>query len=389
MVRIDFLIFGYRRVTLPDTDMSRVASLLLRKKIPFVTVDAQTLLIKERDAWSFESILSSASEARISEPLGIFGAVRRFPYKLGLTLGLVLSLLLVILASLPVWDVRVRGNEKIPESAVEEVLLECGFGVGSLWHTTDLCEVETKFLSLSDGISWVNVNRRGGVAYVEIIEMKPEDTAEKPDVPQYSNIIAEYDCVIEEITVKRGRGEVKPGDTVRAGEVLISGVLPPEAGGGLCRAEGVVLARVYDTVSAEVDRSYEKITEKRHRLISIDLKIFNFSANIFKIYGNDTEECDIIEQIDSFSLLGKCKLPFEVERRLIVERSTEVCRYTDEELVFRAAGRLDAALSVMLDASDLLARKTYGSFTDRGYRMSSDIVYLTEVGQEAELEFVP
>jgi similar to stage IV sporulation protein len=389
MVRIDFLVFGYRRVTLPEGEISRAASLLLRKGISLLLFDIETFLIKERDVEICEKLLSGFPSLRMSEPLGIYGAFSRFPYKRGLICGLVCSILLVILSSLPVWDVRVRGNEKIPESRVEEMLLECGFGIGSLWFKTDLSEVETKLLSVSDGISWVNVNRRGSVAYVEIIEMQPEDVEGGEAPLEYSNIVAEYDCVIEEITVKRGRCEVKIGDTVRRGEVLISGILPTEAGGGLCRAEGTVIGRINSTVSSEVDRSYLETVEKRQRLTAVTLKIFNFPINIFKTYGNDTEKCDIIKEIDSYSLFGRGKLPFEIERILSVERTGEMREYTDAELVSVVSERLETQLSVMLADCDLLMRKTFGEFTEGGYRMSSEIVYLTEVGKETEIEILP
>ena len=54
-----------------------------------------------------------------------------------------------------------------------------------------------------------------------------------------------------------------------------------------------------------------------------------------------------------------------------------------------ASGRLEARLAVMLSDCDLLSRKTYGHFTEQGYRMSSDVVYLTEVGTETEIEIIP
>ena len=389
MVRIDFLVFGYRRITLAKGEISRAASILLQKGITLLVFDEETLLIKERNVEICERLLSTIPSLKISEPLGLYGAFSRFQYKRGLISGLLCSLILVILAALPVWDVRVRGNDKIPESAVEQMLLECGFGVGSLWFNTDLSEVEAKLLSMSDGISWVNVNRRGSVAYVEIIEMQPEDT-EEPKAPiEYSNIVAEYDCVIEAITVKRGRCEVKVGDTVRRGEVLISGVLPPEAGGGLCRAEGTVVGRINSTLSEDVDRYGLQTVEKRRKLTDITLNFFKFNLNIFKTYGNDTEKCDIIKEIDGFSLLGKCKLPFEIEKKYSAERTEKPREYTDAELVAVASGRLEARLAVMLSDCDLLSRKTYGHFTEQGYRMSSDVVYLTEVGTETEIEIIP
>jgi len=60
--------------------------------------------------------------------------------------------------------------------------------------------------------------------------------------------------------------------------------------------------------------------------------------------------------------------------------------YSDEELVRVASARLSSALAEKLLDSDLLKRKTYGAFNENGYSISSDIVYLTAVSEEKEIE---
>jgi len=385
MVRIDFYIFGYRRVKLTHDTLSYAVSILLRSRIPTVTDGGFTLLVKERDFQRSKELLAHL-EPELSEPLGFFGIIKRYPHKLGLSAGLCVSLLLIILSSLLVWDVRIEGNSDVPESTVEEMLEECGFGVGRLWLLSDRSAIETELLKSTDRITWVNINKRGTVAYVKIIESEP-DAHSAPESPvAYSNVVATADCVIEEITVTRGTAEVAVGDVVRRGDILISGLIPIDAGGGLCRAEGVVIGRIFETVTVDVSREHEKLTEKSRELKDLELEIFNFKINIFKKYGKVEDKCDIIEEINSYSLLGGPKFPFAIIKSYITEDSYEMRSYSDEELVRVASARLSSALAEKLLDSDLLKRKTYGAFNENGYSISSDIVYLTAVSEEKEIE---
>ena len=239
----------------------------------------------------------------------------------------------------------------------------------------------------SSDIAWININRRGSVAYVTVAEKEqnPTDSGSTTGAG-YANIVAAADCVIEEITVTRGTPEVKVGDVVRAGDLLISGVMPLESGGGFCYAEGIVIGRISDTVTAEVERIHTVRNEKKDKLFSKTLKIFDFSVNIFKSYGNSSKEYDIIKDIDTFSLFGKAKLPIEVITEYTVTYDESEERYTDARLVAVASQRLNAKLINRLTLADLVGIRTYGDYTDTGYRISSDIVFLADVSRVLEFD---
>ena len=74
-----------------------------------------------------------------------------------------------------------------------------------------------------------------------------------------------------------------------------------------------------DTVTVEVDREYEKKIRSGERLCDITVNFFDFSLNIFKIYGNSGKGCDIIENVKVFSLLGEKRLPFSVSTKHLAE----------------------------------------------------------------------
>lgn len=383
MARIDAWVFGYRKISIPREHLPTASSLLVRAGIIATVKSEGTITVRERDVPAVRTILGGKIPFSESEVMGAFGAFRRIKHKRSIGAAILVGLVIVFICSYLVWDIRVSGNESMTDTEVSRLLSEAGFQIGDFWHKTDRADVETKLLSLCDEISWVNINRRGTVAYVSIIESKNTDE-ESTSYEGYANVVADFDCVIEEIDVFAGTPLVKPGDVVKKGDLLILGVLPAESGSGFTYASGSVVGRISDTVTVEVPREYERKERTGERLCERKLNIFNFSINIFKLYGNSYKGCDIIEDVKVFSLLGEKKLPFSVSSKYIANYDSTVASYTDEQLTRVAASRLGAACALRLAECDLVKIKTYGRFTDDGYTMSSHVVFLKEVGKPAE-----
>lgn len=386
MVRIDCLIFGYRRLKIDPEFLSEATSILLRSSIPSRISSDGTVTIRERDFLKTQALFQGRISFTHSEPLGFYGKIKKLPHKITYGISFIISAMIVVSLSGLVWDIRVDGNVNLTDSEIAVGLSDCGFSVGDFWGRINRSEIESKYLEMEDKISWININKRGTVAYISVIEKEINSEKENPSSLFYSNVVAASDCVIEEITVKRGTAVVGPGDVVKKGDLLISGVLPIESGGGFCSAEGTVIGRVSESVTVNIDRNYEKKTRIDKKLYSCSINFFKFSLNIFKIYGNLTNSCDIIENEITYSLPGGHKLPFSVSLKYIPEYSLDQSVYTDEELVRIASDRLDALMASRLATSDLLKIKTYGEFTEKGYVMRSDITFLCEVGEMWKFE---
>ncbi len=383
MVKIDFLILGYRQISIPSDKLSDVTSILLRAKIPSKINNNGTISVRERDFLRVSKLLSDKIEYKATEPKGLYGLIKRTEHKKSILFGSFISLLMILVSGSLIWDIRVDGNEQISDVEIIEGLDSCGFSVGEVFGFKSRSETEHKFLEANPEISWININRRGTVAYVTVIENENKNEEKEPSKNGYSNVIATTDAVIEEITVKRGYAMVKPGDTVKCGDILISGVIPTEGGTQYCYAEGSVIGRLKEEISAECDREYLKKTASEEKISSLSVKIFNFQTNILKKYGNQYLECDIIKDVKTFSLLGRCKLPIEILTEKTVVKENGVGIYSDAQLVLVVSEMLSAKTAARLSSSDLLRINTSGEFTDTGYRMRSVIVFTDEIGTDA------
>lgn len=383
MVRLDCLIFGYRRLTVKPLELSLFTSILLRSSIPSVIDNSGDIVVRERDFEKIKEKISGRIDFSYSEPLGLWGWWSRLSHKAVIIATVLICLILTLYLSGLVWDIRIEGNEKMSEAEILGVLEECGVEIGKRWSKIERSKTETELLDKCERVSWVNINRRGSVAYVKISE---RDSAEEKGESLYpaSNIIASADCVIEEITVKRGVAAVKVGDTVRKGDILVFGCIPTEDGEISCDAEATVIGRVNSSLCVEIDRNYINKTKIEERIYSFSIKIFKTSINIFKRYGNLTKECDIIDDEIECSLLGRCPLPLSFTLSKLVEYNYEDLTYSDEELIEKATAELMELTGIALSNADLLKLRTKGEFTESGYRMINEIVYLTQVGAEYE-----
>ena len=385
MVRIDCLIFGYRRIRISPEDLSLASSILIRAAVSSRIDHDGTVIIRERDFGKIQGLFKGRIRYSCSDIKGLYGLYIRMPHKIAYGVAMVLSLIIIVISSSLVWDVRIEGNLNIPDSDIALRLKECGLGIGDFWPSINRSAVELRYLDGDDRVSWINVNRRGSVAYVTLLE-KEVDREQRPEGYRYANVVATKDCVIAEVTVTSGIALVKPGDVVQKGDILIVGILPEGSGGGFCAAEGTVIGRVSEQISVEVERKYEKNVRKENKLYSISLNFFKKTLNIFKLYGNLTNKCDIIDTEKTYLLFGRCRLPFSVSISYLPEYNIIEAEYSDEELVSVAASRLNRLTATRLYLSDLLRIRTYGEFTENGYTMHSDIVFLSDVSEQVEFK---
>ena len=195
-----------------------------------------------------------------------------------------------------------------------------------------------------------------------------------------SNVISEYDAVIEEITVMRGIPMVKAGDTVKKGDLLISGVIPEELGGGFCYAEGIIIGRISDSIEVFVsDYKDEKVSVKK-KLSEVSVKILGFSVNIFKSYRNLDEKCDIIEEKKTFSAFGR-NIPLVVNKKHTIKYLQQRINLTQDEMAEIALSRTTESISQKLKDSSLIRISTKGKFAGSSYVMTTDMVYSSEIGK--------
>lgn len=383
MARIDCLLFGYRRFSVSDENVKALANALLRCGINAKIKPDGSAEVRLSDSSKLASELNGRIEYTESKTLGLPGFFIRNRYKYGTLLGIFIGTFILIYSSGHVWDVRVTGVEDELSSEVALAFEDVGLRAGMRWRDVDTEELEAAILRSSDKISWVNINRRGTVAYVSVREKN--SFSNNKDIALYSNVVAECDAVIEEVKVKKGYAVVKPGDVVRKGDLLISGIIPGELGGGFCRAEGEVIGHLEKRVSVQIEKETEQKVYLSEKRIGSSYKILGFSINIFKNSRNLPKSCDIIEYKREILLFGKFKLPLLRTERVAAVYEVRCKSYSTDELIMRASEALESKIRAELSDAELLKIRTLGEFTDSGYIMYSDALISKNIGCTREI----
>jgi similar to stage IV sporulation protein len=382
MVKIDLFLFGWRKITVSDCDAAKCTSFLVKHGISTkISADGKFYIfdLTETDYKLFKNTLADKIEYTASEKMGVPAILSGLKYRIGALLGVLAGLLLVLYLSGLVFDVRITAHGDICETDVEKIISDAGLTVGKSWRKINIDEIENGVLSMSDGIGWISVNRRGTVLYVEVA---PKEGVSIPSSPVVSgNIVATEAAVIEEITVNRGVAVVKPGDVVEKGALLISGVYE---NGKLCPAEGRVIGRVTDTVEAT---AFAKDTVRvllGEELVEKRIEILGFKINILKNYGNLEDSCDIIEEKKDWTLFSRFNLPIKTVYTYGRNYGEKEVKYTKDEQVANASRIMADKIRAASVNQDLIRLRTEAEFTNLGYTVRSHMVLAKEIG-----EFLP
>ncbi len=382
MPRIDLILLGYFIFTVEKEQLCRASDILLKANVSCTLRSDGRFIISYRDRKRAEESLFGKIEYSVSKPRGIRGFFVNHKNKIGALVGSFLVAFLIAFSSDVVWDVRIEGEIGESEAAILNELSQSGLAVGSKWSKIDTSEVEMRLLSSSKTVSWININRRGSVAYITVGEKIDNQEEEKP--VGYANIVASRDCVIEEIIVESGYAMVEKGESVRAGQILISGVYPSEIGGGFCYAEGEVIGRYSDTVSVLSCRKKEEKTYYENELVRVDVKFFNKTVNIFKKYGQSQNNCDIIKKTEQ--MITKERLPITFIKTYLGHYSVFERTLSESEMIEEASALLEEELLRYLSDKNAKRMKTSGEFLDDGYVMTCYITVSSDITKIQEFD---
>ncbi len=148
----------------------------------------------------------------------VFSLKKRFPKIILANLGLILAIffgsIFMIFVSNYTWQIRVYGTEELIPSEIIDVLKENGIKTGKINLQTSE-EIENILLNKYDRIAQVSVIRQGTAIIINISEKLVYIESE------YQPITAKYAGIITDINLITGTINVKVGDYVNIGDILV------------------------------------------------------------------------------------------------------------------------------------------------------------------------
>ena len=241
-----------------------------------------------------------------------------------LAAALVLPLLLAV-GSAFIWDFEVTGNDTVPTESVLQALERCGVRVGTRGVGLDQDDLRNRVLPLLPDVVYLAVNVKGCTAHVQVVErVRPPHLYRDSDV---QNIVAARDGLITRIEALDGVTCAAVGETVQAGQVLLSGVADSPRGCRYMRATGRIWARTWYewTVPVPLETVLKDGTEpvktRTHTALDLGRDRIALPAGDSILQGR--ENCDKIIRYRGVQLPFGLRLPIT----LVTETVTEPAVY--------------------------------------------------------------
>jgi similar to stage IV sporulation protein len=238
-----------------------------------VWVDRQTLTVKVTGR-SFRPLRHIARRTRcrirIRDKHGLPFILHRLRRRWMLVGGTVIFCLILFFLSSLIWTVEITGTKQLSDAQVRRAAVDAGLCPGHLRWLVNAKEASDILMRELPGVAFAEVSFHGTRATIRIYEKVLPPPPLGP-----CNIVAGKDGVVSEIMVLAGSPQVKEGDVVHTGQLLISGVIaapaPPPAAAGApppprseplyVQAQGMVRAQIWYRGYAEAPR--EELVEQK------------------------------------------------------------------------------------------------------------------------------
>ncbi|HSH36739.1 sporulation protein YqfD, partial [Schnuerera sp.] len=215
-----------------------------------------------------EIVNNVGCRVEIVDKKGLPFILNRLKYRKMLAFGFVIFLGIIIFLSSLIWDIEIRGNEKVKTQDIMEILEKEDIKNGIIKYKIDKDYTKHLLLNEFDTFSFISVEIKGTKL---LIEVKEQDLPpEKINMDTPCNIIATKKGVIVKAIARNGKAVVRKGDVVKKDQLLITGAISDEYSEEqiFVHSEGEVLAKtvytqkidepIIKTVREETGRVYER-----------------------------------------------------------------------------------------------------------------------------------
>lgn len=284
----------------------------------------------------------------------------RFKRRYVLLAGLAVFWLLLFGGNLFIWEFRVSGNENVPTETVLRALENYGITIGSQGMHIDQEDMRNHVLLELHDVSWLTVNVKGCVAYVQVVErQRPPEIAQEDGV---WNIVAARDGLVTQVRALNGKALVAAGSTVTEGQLLVTGIYETrDQRTYMTHSLGTVEARTWYELSVSVPLEVtEKSGEKQERTaISID-----FGKKRIKLWGRGSicgANCDKITYYHPLSLPVGLRLPVTLVKETVTAYEGQTLRRSREEAQKEGENLLLQQLKAQLDESSTITETKFSA----------------------------
>lgn len=197
---------------------------------------------------------------------GILFLLHRYRKRIGIPVGIALGILVYLILSSMIWSIDITGLQTLREHELREYLAGMDVKNGMFIAAADCREIERRAEMFDPAVLRATANLVGCKLFIHIKERARPP--ELKDEKRYCNIVAAKDGEVLKTDIFAGVSQVKAGDTVHAGDLLVSGAKLLRTGETrLMIASACVIARTTTGVSCNtpLEISVKSLSGRRDR----------------------------------------------------------------------------------------------------------------------------
>lgn len=315
---------------------------------------------------------------RIESKGGLPFKLLPYRHRVGFVLGFVFFCLTIWTLSNFVWIVEYPDVDDELNTKIVSAADSIGIAPGTLRSSLDGESLSTLLeLNVSE-LSWASVNIFGSKLSIDI--RRYETFPEKSDIETPCNLVASKGGVIVDVNSYGGTAEVKKGDIVAAGDLLISGVVEDAMGSvSLVHATGTVTARTdyrfTESVSFEQTEPLTTgrcITVRRLTVFGIELPL----------YIGKEPTGNFVKTRDKSSLkIGSFELPVSYIEEKWIETAETTHYITERDAVNRALAQIEERINA-LGNIELISKTEYIETDKNGVTVTVDFTVYQDIAVE-------
>lgn len=222
-------ILGYVLISIKGEQNERFLNLCRSKKISMEKIRCQedlhmTALLSLKDFFKLRPVRSKTKvHIRILEKHGLPFFFYRNKKRKAFFLGLFLCFGIMLLLSSRIWNIHIEGNIKNTTPEILEFLETKGVTHGMAKPDVNCTKIAAMVRKKYPEVTWVSARIEGTRLILTIQEGIMAQHTKEEEMP--CNLTADHDGTIVKMITRKGIPLVKPGDTCKKGDPLVSGEL--------------------------------------------------------------------------------------------------------------------------------------------------------------------
>ena len=328
-------ILGYLRISIEGYYIERFINICKKRNITIWNLkrNKNTMLFFNVRIKEFKEVCKIVKQLncklKIRSKKGLPFLMYKYKKRKTFAILLIIVVFIIGLSSMYVWNVDIieENNQELPN--IRQDIEEAGIKLGTLKSKINSKEIINKIRLKRNDVAWMGIEKKGTNIIVKLV--KADQKPEIVDTNEYCNIVSDKTGVITKINAQNGTANVKVGDTINKGDILINGWMEGKYTGiRYVHAKGEIEAKVWYTKNKKIPYILTQTRETGNQENKYSLKINNFEINFLKKYSK-FENYDTIETDSKFRIFSDFYLPISVVKTTFKEKENYTQKYTLEE----------------------------------------------------------